>query len=112
MRSTLPNAANAHLDLRKLQNYCLNPDHPRGGDKARVLRAAVGLSALDAEWLRSQILSEVKLVDALPGTIDGHGGRYRVDIMIARQGREVVIRTGWIIRSGEDVPRFVSCWVL
>ena len=38
----LPNGANAIVDIRKLHDYCLNPDNPRGSTKAR-LSAAVGL---------------------------------------------------------------------
>jgi hypothetical protein len=46
----------------------------------------------------------------LPG--DVFGDRWRVDIPVARHRRSVVIRTIWIIRTEETVPRFVSCWVL
>ncbi|WP_408629753.1 DUF6883 domain-containing protein [Acidithiobacillus ferriphilus] len=27
------------------------------------------------------------------------------------QGKSAVVRTGWIIRTGEDVPRLTSCYV-
>ena len=36
----------------------------------------------------------------------------RVDVAIARQDRRVMIRTLWIVRTGETIPRFVTCWVL
>jgi hypothetical protein len=98
--------------MRKLRDYCLNVGHPRGGSKARVLRAALGLTPLDARWLRDQILSGVISAEASPAGVDSHGYRYRVDMVIKRQGREAVIRTGWIIEPGENAPRFVSCWVL
>jgi hypothetical protein len=41
----LPNGANAIVDIRKLRDYCLNPDNPRGSNKARVFAATLGLTA-------------------------------------------------------------------
>jgi len=42
-RMLLPNGENAIVDIRKLRDYCLNPDNPRGGNKARVFVAALGI---------------------------------------------------------------------
>ena len=38
----LPNGERAVIDIRKLQEYCLNSQHPRGRNKARVF-ASVGI---------------------------------------------------------------------
>ncbi|MFM9965249.1 MAG: hypothetical protein ACKV2Q_29005 [Planctomycetaceae bacterium] len=32
----LPNGDNAVVEIEKLANYCLNPEHPRDRNKARV----------------------------------------------------------------------------
>jgi hypothetical protein len=40
----LSNANRAILDLRKIDDYCLNASHPRGRHKARVFRDALGSS--------------------------------------------------------------------
>jgi hypothetical protein len=34
----IPHAENATVDIRKLRNYCLNPEHPEGQHKARYSR--------------------------------------------------------------------------
>ena len=52
----LPNAKWAEVDLRKLADYCLSPMHPVGRHKAAVFRAALGLTAADAQMLRERIL--------------------------------------------------------
>jgi hypothetical protein len=31
----IPHAENATVDIRKLRDYCLNPEHPEGTHKAR-----------------------------------------------------------------------------
>ncbi len=60
----LPNAANAYVDLAKLHDYCLNPEHPRGQHKARVFAQALGLTAVHAEELRQNLLDAVRSSDA------------------------------------------------
>ncbi len=44
----IPNADQAFVDLRKLRDYCLNPEHPRGRHKARLFKGALGWTADDA----------------------------------------------------------------
>jgi hypothetical protein len=39
----LPNAEAAFIDIRKLRDYSLNPDHDRGKHKARLFLAILGL---------------------------------------------------------------------
>jgi hypothetical protein len=40
----LPNGARALIPMEKLTDYCLNPDHARGKDKARVFAAVLGIT--------------------------------------------------------------------
>lgn len=108
----LPNAARAELDIRKLDAYCLSETHPRGRNKARVFKATLDISAVDAQWLRQTILDAVPDAVAQPVGSDRFGDRYRIDVPIVRQQRQCVVRTVWIVAAGDDVPRFVTCWVL
>ena len=108
----LPNADRAILDLRKIEDYCLNPAHPRGRHKARVFRDARGIGRGEANWLGRALLAGLQNSDAAELGRDVFGTRWRVDVPVARQNRRVVIRTMWIVRGGEQVPRFVTCWVL
>jgi hypothetical protein len=55
----LPNAEAAVVDIVKLREYSLNPDHPKGKHKARVFLAALGIDENDAEQLREIILRAV-----------------------------------------------------
>ena len=52
----LPNADRAVIEIEKLRDYSLNPNHPKGKHKARVFLAALGLKADDAEALREKIM--------------------------------------------------------
>jgi hypothetical protein len=44
-------------------------------------------------------------------TVDTWGVHWRLDAMIRRHDRDVVVRTIWIVRTGESRPTFVTCWV-
>lgn len=107
-----PNSKHAILELRKLEDYCLDPKHPRGRHKARVFRDALGIGRNDARWLQRELLSALTDGDALELSADEFGRRWRLDVIVARQERRAVIRTLWLIRTGEEFPRFVTCWVL
>ena len=112
MSKALPNSHNAEIDIRKLREYCLDGSHCRGGNKARVFRAALAIDGSHADWLRDQILHALPSVEAKAARHDNYGMRYSANIAITRQDRKAVIRTGWIVRDGEAFPRFVSAWVI
>ena len=109
---SLPNRDLLILELRKIEDYCLSPNHPRGRNKARVFREALGLAQADAEWLRTALLGAARDAEAVELGADAMGRRWRVDIAVTRHGLHAVVRTLWIVRTGENVPRFVTCWVL
>jgi len=107
----LPNGEHAIVDIRKLQDYCLNPQHPRGRNKARVF-ATVGIHEANAGELRAVLLAAASGAEAQPGVSNIYGQRYTVDFDLDRQGRVVRVRSTWIVRSGEELPRLTSCYVL
>jgi hypothetical protein len=108
----LPNAENAIVEVRKLRDYCLSPDHPRGRHKARVFASALGLTAEDAEEARGALLSAALSGEADPAQEDEFGKRYVLDFEMKTGAGTATVRSAWIVRQGEDVPRFTSCYVL
>ena len=112
MTKRLPHRAEAILDIRKLEDYCLDPSHPRGRHTARVFREVLGLRRGDAAWLRDALLQAAHSNEASEVQADDWGAYWRLDAPVARQGQSAVVRTIWIIRVGETTPRFVSYWVL
>jgi hypothetical protein len=107
----LPNSERAIVDIRKLRDYCLNPDSPRGSGKARVFAAALGLTAADATWLRKKLLEIACDAEAQPGELDLYGQRYTIDFEMETEVGRAVVRSGWIILHGENAPRLTTCYV-
>jgi hypothetical protein len=110
--TALPNGDKAVLDIRKLEDYCLDPTHPRGRHKARVFQHALGLQRSDSVWLRSLLLKAARSDPAYCLATDAWGSRWQLDLDLSIGARHTKIRTIWIIRAGEHIPRFVSCWVM
>ncbi len=108
----IPNADKAVVDIRKLREYCLSMDHPRGKHKARVFRTVLGLTANDAEELQKTLLAIVQTRDAVVTESDQYGTRYVIDFVMSKGTRNATIRSSWIIRSNEDFPRLTSCYIL
>jgi hypothetical protein len=107
----LPNGEHAVVDSRKLQEYCLNPQHPHGRNKARVF-AAVGVHQANSELLLQALLSAATSAEAKAGGANPYGHRYIVDFDLVHEARIVKIRSTWIVRIGEGFPRLTSCYVL
>jgi hypothetical protein len=108
----IPNAEQAVVDIRKLRDYCLNPEHKDGKHKARLFSSILGMTAEDAEELRQILLEVVWQVDARLGRQDEFGQRYTLDFPFSWQDRKAMLRSGWMIEWGSEIPRLTTCYPL
>ena len=108
----LPNPGSAVVEVRKLRSYCLSLEHPRDRHKARVFASALGLTAGDTEELREALLAAALSGEVAPSREDEYGRRYMLDFPMQTEAGSATIRSGWIVRRGEDFPRLTSCFVL
>ena len=107
----IPNSHKAVVDIAKLRDYSLNPNHPVGQHKARVFRAALGITLKDAELLRGLALEIASNDNAKRGAASVFGDKYVIDSVVEHGGKSAVIRFCWIIEFGTDFPRLTSCYV-
>jgi hypothetical protein len=107
----LPNSHKAIVEIEKLRDYSLNPNHPVGQHKARVFRAALGIKLNDAEWLCERALKIASTDDAQRSAPSVFGDKYVIDSVIEREGKSAIVRFSWIIEYGTDFPRLTSCYV-
>jgi hypothetical protein len=108
----VPFCKNAVVDIRKLTEYLLNPNHGDGKHKARLFKAALNITAKDAELLRLALLEAVKINSAVIGKADRFGQRYTVDFMFEWNGKKAILRSGWIIEYNSEIPRLTTCYPL
>src|SRR5207302_2437908 len=107
----VPNGNRAIVDIRKLSDYCLNPDNPRGSGKARVFARALGITASHASALRDKLIEIAASEEAKKGELDLYGQRYTIDFDMETEAGRARIRSGWIILHGEITPRLTTCYV-
>jgi hypothetical protein len=108
----IPNAKNAVVDIRKLRDYCLNPEHDDGKHKARLFSSILGMTPDNAEELRQILVEVIQTHEAQLGRRDGFGQRYTLDFTIQWQNRSATLRSGWIIEHDSEIPRLTTCYPL
>lgn len=108
----LPNGENAFIDMRKLEEYALNPNHPLGLHKAHVFRAALGLTAEHAPLLRDALLAAARDQEVHSEGPHEFGRRFVIDFEMTGVSGRAIVRSAWIIRMDEDFPRLTTCHIL
>lgn len=107
----LPGCDSAIVDDQKLVGYCLDPEHPRGKHKARVFARVLGFTAANANELRQLLLAAAADSEATHTGSDAFGRRYVIEFEASGPKGSGVIRSTWILRTGETTPRLTSCYV-
>jgi len=106
----LPNARDATVDRKKLESYLLSSAHPIGRSKAQFFRA-VGFSESDAAILGRALLDAAITGEVVETTKSPHGVKYTVAGLLATpSGRQVKLRTIWIVEAGDARPRLVTAY--
>jgi hypothetical protein len=72
------------------------------------------LTANDVELLRGTLLDAVRdrSYDLKRGELDEYGQRYVLDFEMTTLAGTATIRSSWIAPAGDEVLRFVTCYVL
>ncbi|MCC6330004.1 MAG: hypothetical protein IT174_15935 [Acidobacteria bacterium] len=108
----IPNAELAIIDIGKLAAYSLDPTHEVGQHKAAVFERVLGLRAEDWRELYDALMYAVRNSQATPGRSDKFGQRYVIDFKMSRGKFSAAIRSVWIVDTGRDHPRLITCYVL
>ena len=102
----LPRADSAICDEAKVRDYLLSREHPIGRAKARFFET-LGYTPV----LQAGLLALAATGDAIPGAASPFGQPYVVRGILRGPGdRAAPVATVWMVRSGEDVPRFVTAF--
>ncbi len=105
----LPNADQAIIPQEKLRDYLTSTTHLIGRFKAAFFRS---LGYTDSNWqeldaaLRAQHLS----LDAREETSTSYGRKFTISGTLQGPSGEAIVTSVWVIRTGEDVPRFVTAY--
>jgi len=106
----LPNAERALVAPTKVRDYLLSPSHPVGRFKATVF-ASLGYTQENWERLRDDLLAIARSGTASAIPPGEFGQKFEVSgILVGPSGRSGEFSTVWLVRTGEDFPRFVTAF--
>lgn len=106
----IPNANRAIIEPMKLHGYLLARDHSIGRFKS-VFFNALGYSADGWRQLEADLRRQHLPHDA---TLEGrtqYGQKYSIRApLVGPSGRSAEVVSAWIVRTGEEFPRFVTAY--
>lgn len=108
----LPGGDRAIVPIEKLRDYALDPHARDDGAKARVFRAALGLTLADVEVLRGILLYHARVEEVSSQRVDMFGTRFTLDARMGAFEGTVILRSVWIVESEGDPPRLITCYPL
>jgi hypothetical protein len=106
----IPGAEYAIVEVAKVRDYLLSPEHPVGRFKAVFFRS---LGYARSDWMRLQadLLALCRSGTATEGPPSAFGEKYEVrGILAGPSGRGAETVTVWMVRTGESFPRFVTAY--
>jgi len=103
----IPGADRAIISREKIVKYLLNLDHPDGRSKAAVLVHA-GFSADRPEELEHALRTQHLSLTARKGKPSAFGEKQEIVGPLTGPAGRVMVRSIWIIRPGESVPRLIT----
>jgi len=104
----LPDAESAYIDPGKIAGYLLSETHPRGRLKAAFFRR-FGFSAGHPGVFAEALLNHARSHDLAGAVETAFGIHYIIEGAIETPDkRNPVVRTVWVIKTGETLPRFVT----
>lgn len=106
----LPGSDRAVIEPAKIRDYLLSSAHPVGRFKATFFRS-LGYMPADFERLEADLRELAESAEAVAGKESKYGRKYEVRGIINRSlGKQAHVVTVWIIKAGEDFPRFVTAF--
>jgi hypothetical protein len=108
----IPNGDRAKLGT-KVEDYSLNSLHRQGQHKARVFESVLGITLANADVLRTALLhAAANSEDAIHNRNNGYGDLYELRFSLVTPKATATVLSAWIIRTGEDFPRLITCFIL
>jgi len=109
LKLKLPNTDKAIIPEAKIRDYLLSTVHPIGRFKFIIFR---NLGYSSDNWIAlHKDLKEFLKLDATIKERTEYGVKYEIHgIITGPIGKSTTLVTAWIVRAGEDFPRFITAY--
>ncbi|GBO53065.1 hypothetical protein APA_973 [Pseudanabaena sp. lw0831] len=106
----LPNGDRPEISMQKILGYCLNINHDKGKDKARVFQSRLGITSQNADRLVELIQIAAVEGEVVQESNTKFGKEYKVDWEIPNTGG-TELRTIWEVSIEAGYPRLISAFL-
>ena len=108
----VPLADEAIIPREKLTGYALNPNHPIGGNKARVFQSALGYNVGNYKGLMDQVYKNLGTQQAVYRGTSQYGYNFEVKMNIkGPNGATKNVVTGWMISKTTGKLQLTTIYV-
>jgi len=76
-----------------------------------LFQELIGLNQNNSTLLLAALRTAAATDDAIVGKVDEYGHRYIIDFELEGPRGIAMIRSAWIVRAGEEVPRMVTYYI-
>lgn len=106
----LPNSDRPKISMQKILGYCLNLNHDKGKDKARVFQSKLGITVKNADRLVELIQIAAVEGEVVQESNTKFGKEYKVDWEIPDTGG-AELRTIWEVSLVSGYLRLISAFL-
>ena len=103
----LPNGHQADLG-DTIENYCLNPNHQKGKNKATIFQSKLGINLNNADILNKAIKQAAINESVVIRKVNEYGTHYNMKFLLKTKVGESLVLVAWIIRINENFPRLTN----
>lgn len=107
----LPAGEQAVVEDAKLLDYVLNPEHPVGRHHAGLFERLLGITRVNYELLKEQLLQAAMSVEVEPGRPSPFGDKFEMRFPVRGPLGMRPVLAVWMREEGQTPPRLITCYV-
>ena len=107
----LPAGEQAVVEDAKLLDYVLNPEHPVGRHHAGLFERLLGISRVNYEVLKEQLVHAAMSVEVAPGRPSPFGDKFEMRFLVHGPLGTRRVLAVWMREEGQTSPRLITCYV-
>jgi len=107
----LPAGEQAVVEDSKLLDYVLNPEHPVGRHHAGLFERLLGITRVNYEVLKEQLLQAAMSVEVELGRPNPFGEKFEMRCPIRGPLGTRPVLAVWMREEGQASPRLITCYV-
>ena len=107
----LPAGEQAVVEDAKLLDYVLNPEHPTGRHHAGLFGRLLGITRINYELLKQQLLRAAVSVEVEAGKPTPFGQKFEMRFPVRGPLGTRPVLAVWIREQGQASPRLITCYV-